>query len=140
MVTFVPEFVSPAVFEWDQQVVLEMTARGEDPRDWTAHLAAAARHAKTDPPPVASIAQVADHIEHVREVAGVDHIGLGGDFDGTPDVTVGLEDVSGYPRLLAELGVRGWPEPDLEKLTGRNMLRVMRAAEEAASEPLWKRD
>jgi membrane dipeptidase len=91
------------------------------------------------PRPVATVAQVADHVEHVREVAGVDHIGLGGDFDGTDQLPAGLEDVSGYPRLLRELADRGWSEPDLEKLTGRNMLRVLRETEQAATEPLWPR-
>ena len=70
-----------------------MDARGEDPRDWTAHMAAAARQAKTDPPPMATIAQVADHVEHVREVAGVEHVGIGGDFDGCDPMPAGLEDV-----------------------------------------------
>jgi membrane dipeptidase len=90
-----------------------------------------------NPRPEATIAQVADHVEHVRTVAGVDHVGLGGDYDGCDRLPVGLEDVSGYPRLLGELAGRGWGQGDLEKLTGRNILRVLRSAEEAASEPLW---
>jgi membrane dipeptidase len=90
-----------------------------------------------NPRPAATIAQVADHIEHARDVAGVDHIGLGGDYDGTDVLPEGLEDVSGYPRLLAELAGRGWPAADLEKLTGRNMLRVLADAERAAAELLW---
>jgi membrane dipeptidase len=89
------------------------------------------------PRPEATIAQVADHVEHVRAVAGVDHVGLGGDYDGCDRLPVGLEDVSGYPRLLAELAERGWSQGDLEKLTGRNVLRVLRETEEAAEEPLW---
>ena len=64
------------------------------------------------PLPQATLAQVADHVEHVREVAGVEHVGLGGDFDGTSDVTVGLEDVTRYPALFAELLSRGWTEFD----------------------------
>jgi membrane dipeptidase len=161
-VTFVPPFVSDEVAQWYRDAAAVRDGLGlppeddhfpraphpgEDPLAVVASLPPPIPEPEpmrswraAHPKPVATLAQVADHIEHVREVAGVDHIGLGGDFDGTPDVTVGLEDVSGYPRLLAELGVRGWPEPDLEKLTGRNMLRVMRVAEEAASEPLWKRD
>lgn len=76
--------------------------------------------------------QVADHVEHVRKVAGVEHAGLGGDFDGTSEVTVGLEDVSQYPALFGELIQRGWTEADCEALAGGNILRVMRAAESHA--------
>jgi membrane dipeptidase len=89
------------------------------------------------PRPVATVAQVADHVEHARDVAGVEHIGLGGDFDGTDALPAGLEDVSGYPRLLAELADRGWSGPELEALTGRNMLRVLHESERLAQEPLW---
>ena len=133
MATFVPEFVSPDCYEWDQQVVLEMKARGEDPRDWSTHLAAAARHAKTDPPPVATIAQVADHVEHIREVAGVEHVGIGGDFDGCDALPAGLEDVSTYPALIEELIDRHWSEDELAALTRANILRVLRDAEEVAA-------
>jgi membrane dipeptidase len=85
------------------------------------------------PRPQATLAQVADHVEHVRKVAGVEHVGLGGDFDGTPDVTVGLEDVSTYPALFAELARRGWTESDCAALAGGNVLRVMRRAESFAA-------
>jgi membrane dipeptidase len=74
---------------------------------------------------------MADHIEHVRQVAGVDHVALGGDFDGTVDVTEGLEDVSSYPALFTELLNRGWTEADCAALAG-SILRVMRAAESHA--------
>jgi membrane dipeptidase len=90
-----------------------------------------------NPQPVVTVAQVADQVEHAREVAGVDHIGLGGDFDGTTELPDGLSDVSGYPRLLAELSGRGWPEDDLDKLAAGNMLRVLRESERAAAEPMW---
>jgi membrane dipeptidase len=90
-----------------------------------------------NPRPVVTVAQVADHIEHAREVAGLDHVGLGGDYDGTTDLPSGLEDVSGYPRLLDELAGRGWSPADLGKLTGGNILRVLRTAEQLAEEPLW---
>jgi membrane dipeptidase len=93
--------------------------------------------ASVNPRPVVTIAQVADHIDHARDVAGIDHVGLGGDFDGTPDLPEGLTDVSGYPRLLAELSSRGWSDADLDKLTGRNILRVLRESERLAQEPLW---
>jgi membrane dipeptidase len=82
--------------------------------------------------PVATLSQVADHIEHIRRVAGVDHVGLGSDFDGTRDLPVGLEDVSKYPDLFAELVRRGWSDTDLRKLAGLNVLRVMRRAEAVA--------
>jgi len=80
----------------------------------------------------ATLADVADHIEHVRTVAGVDHVGIGGDYDGTSSLPVGLEDVSTYPALIAELSRRGWNEEELGKVAGLNVLRVMRGAEAAA--------
>ena len=82
MVTFVPAFVSAACHEWDLAVIDEMTARGEDRRDWPAHMAAAADYATRHPAPVATVRDVADHVEHVRAVAGIEHVGIGGDFDG----------------------------------------------------------
>jgi membrane dipeptidase len=94
---------------------------------------------EANPRPSATVSQVADHVEHARDVAGIDHIGLGGDYDGTDIQPVGLDDVSGYPRLLAELADRGWSEPELEALTGRNVLRVLRETERLAEEPLWPR-
>ncbi len=84
--------------------------------------------------PRATLAQVADHIEHIRDVAGVDHVGLGSDFDGVKSVPVGLEDVSKFPELIAELLRRGWSEAEVKKVAGLNALRVMRAAERVARE------
>ena len=75
---------------------------------------------------------IRDSIEHVREVAGIDHVGLGGDFDGTDTYPVGLADVAGYPALLATLADRGWSDGELRALTGGNVLRVMRAGEDVA--------
>ena len=83
--------------------------------------------------PRATLSDIADHIEHVRRVAGIDHVGIGGDFDGIATVPVGLEDVSTYPALFAELARRGWSENDLRKLAGENVLRVWRRAEEVAT-------
>jgi membrane dipeptidase len=80
----------------------------------------------------ATLADVADHVEYVRRVAGIDHVGLGGDFDGMPAVVSGLEDVSSYPALLAELSRRGWSRTDLAKVAGGNVLRALRRAEEIA--------
>jgi membrane dipeptidase len=80
----------------------------------------------------ATIGDVADHIEHVVEVAGVDHVGIGSDFDGITSTPVGLEDVSTFPKVFAELARRGWSDGDLAKLAGENVLRVMRRAEAVA--------
>ena len=85
-----------------------------------------------NPAPRATLSQVADHIDHIRQVAGIDHIGLGGDFDGITTVVQGLEDVSTYPALMAELLKRGYSDEDVKKIAGRNLLRVMRAAEAVA--------
>ena len=76
---------------------------------------------------------MADHIEHVRDVAGIDHVGIGSDFDGTSDVPVGLEDVASFPRLFAELIRRGWSDADLKKLAGQNLLRAFRQVEATAA-------
>jgi membrane dipeptidase len=84
--------------------------------------------------PKATLAQVADHIEHIRDVAGVDAVGLGSDFDGITEVPVGLEDVSKFPDLIAELLRRGWSDEDARKVAGLNALRVLRAAERVAAE------
>jgi membrane dipeptidase len=83
--------------------------------------------------PRASLADVANHMDHVRQVAGADHVGIGGDFDGITTVPAGLEDVSKYPALVAELLRRGWPDEDVRKALGLNVLRVMRRAEEVAA-------
>jgi membrane dipeptidase len=125
MVTFVPAFVSAECHEWDEQVLAEMDARGEDRRDWGAHMAAADDYERRHPAPIATIAQVADHVEHVREVAGVQHVGLGGDFDGCDRMPAGLSDVTGYPALIAELLDRRWSERELAALTGDNVVRVL---------------
>jgi len=95
------------------------------------------RWTEAHPRPEATVAQVADHVEHAREVAGLNHIGLGGDYDGVDHQPTGLADVSGSPVLLRELADRGWSRSYLEALTGRNVLRVLREAEQRATEPLW---
>ena len=83
--------------------------------------------------PKATLANVADHMDHIRKVAGPDHVGIGGDFDGITAVPAGLEDVSKYPALTAELLRRGWTDDDVRKALGLNILRVMRRAEEIAA-------
>ena len=85
------------------------------------------------PLPRATLSQVADHIEHVRKVAGADHVGIGSDFDGMGPGPLGLEDVSTFPALFAELIRRGWSEADLRKLAGENVIRALRQAEQVAA-------
>ncbi|WP_308285592.1 dipeptidase [Actinoplanes hulinensis] len=103
MVTFVPAFLTADRWAWERQ--------------------------PDGPPPPVTVEQVADHVEHVRAVAGIEHVGIGGDFDGCGDMPAGLDDVSGYPRLFGELAARRWSDADLAALAGGNVLRVMRAAE-----------
>ena len=85
------------------------------------------------PKPVVTLQQVADHIEHIRKIAGIDHVGLGSDFDGMPDTPVGLEGVDRYPALLTALMRMGWTDSDIAKLAGENLLRVMSAAEQVSA-------
>jgi membrane dipeptidase len=136
MVTFVPAFVSQECADWLAGFKAEAARSGLDPKDLGQLDRVKDEWRAAHPPPRATLAQVADHIEHVRTVAGVEHVGLGGDFDGTREVTVGLEDVSRYPALFAELLSRGWTEPDCAALAGGNLLRVMRAAESHAAHDL----
>ena len=132
MVTFVPGFVSQQCADWTVGLKAEAARRGLDPRNFDQLLSIKPEWERVHLLPQATLAQVADHVDHVRKVAGVGHVGLGGDFDGTPDVTVGLEDVSAYPALFAELLRRGWPESDCRALSGGNILRVLRDAESYA--------
>ncbi len=122
MVTFVPKFVNPQMRDWDAQAQLVMREQGVEEDDEDAFLD---DYRRADPAPVVTIADVVTHVEHVREVAGVDHVGLGGDYDGVGWLPEGLEDVRGYPRLLAALADRGWSDEDLARLTCRNILRAM---------------
>ncbi|MGV9940291.1 dipeptidase [Streptomyces sp. NPDC003401] len=133
MVTFVPKFVLQAAVDWTAAADDNMRAHGFHHLDTTADAMAVHRAFETaNPRPVATVATVADHLDHMREVAGVDHLGIGGDYDGTAFTPEGLDDVSGYPRLLAELLERGWSTSDLAKLTWRNAVRVLGAAEDVA--------
>lgn len=129
MVTFVPDFVSQPCFEWSLGLAGAMREDGLDPKDWTARLSFAGRYSETHPRPRATVAEVADHIDHVREVVGVEAVGVGGDYDGCDAMPDGLEDVTGYPRLLDELLDRGWSETDCARLAGGNALRALREAE-----------
>ena len=132
MVTFVPDFVSKPCFEWSLGLGEAMRDEGLDPKNWTERLSFAGRYGEAHPRPRATIAEVADHVEHVREVVGVDAVGVGGDYDGCDAMPEGLDDVTGYPRLLAELLARGWSEADCALLAGANALRVLKDAEAVA--------
>jgi membrane dipeptidase len=129
-VTFIPPFVSAATAAWGKglersmfnaKTIAEMEKLQKD---------YAAIHG---PAPIATLTQVADHIDHVARVAGHDHVGIGSDFYGSTDEPKGLEDVSRFPDLFAELIRRGWSDRDLEKLAGGNLLRVLAAAETTAT-------
>jgi len=133
MATFVPKFILPAAVEWTLRADENLRAHGRHHLDTTPE--AKALHAAfeaRDPRPVATAATVADHLDHMREAAGVDHIGIGGDYDGTAFTPAGLDDVAGYPNLIAELLDRGWSRADLTKLTWSNALRVLGDAEAVA--------
>ncbi|MGI5130869.1 dipeptidase [Pseudonocardia sp. CA-107938] len=129
MITFVPVFVSAAAADWDRALSESMTDAGLNPRDLAARYRFVEEHWDESPCPQATLDDVVAHIEHAREVAGIDHIGIGGDYDGTPNLPVGLGDVASYPVLFAALLERGWSEQDCAKLAGRNVLRVLRAAD-----------
>jgi len=133
MVPFVTGFVSPAVYLYDQATRPAMRDLQQKYGNDTAAITRAVNGwRKTHPEPRATLSQVADQIEYVRKVAGVDHVGIGGDFDGITEVVQGLEDVSTYPALFAELARRGWSDTDLRKLAGENFLRVFAEAEAVA--------
>lgn len=133
MATFVPKFVLPAAIEWTLAADENMRAHGFHHLDTTAEAMKVQRaYEDGHPRPVATASTVADHLDHMREVAGVDHIGIGGDYDGTAFTPADLPDVSGYPNLIAELLRRGWSDTDLAKLTWQNAVRVLRAAEDAS--------
>ena len=134
MVTFVPGFVSSKVTAWSRlQTAEENRLKALTPNDAAAVKTSLDTWTKSHPAPRATIADVADHIDHIKKVAGIDHIGLGGDFDGISSVVEGLEDVSTYPALTAELLRRGYPDADVKKILATNMLRVMRAAEKVSA-------
>ncbi|MER5603396.1 dipeptidase [Streptomyces sp. NPDC002265] len=133
MVTFVPKFVLQAAVDWTVAADANMRAHGFHHLDTTAEAMRVHRaFEESNPRPVATVATVADHLDHMREVAGIDHLGIGGDYDGTAFTPDGLNDVSGYPNLIAELLDRGWSRSDLAKLTWQNSVRVLGAAEDVA--------
>jgi membrane dipeptidase len=130
MVPFVTGFVSPAVLLYEQStrpLVKDLEAKyGKDTAAITRDIN---QWRKAHAEPRATLSQVADQIEYVRSIAGVDHVGIGSDFDGITEVVQGLEDVSTFPALFAELARRGWSDSDLRKLAGENLLRVFTQAE-----------
>ncbi|TLQ45528.1 dipeptidase [Streptomyces marianii] len=133
MATFVPKFVLQEAVAWTRGADENMREHGLHPLDTTeAGMKVQRAYEAAHPRPMATAATVADHLDHMREVAGVDHIGIGGDYDGTAFTPAGLEDVAGYPNLIAELLRRGWSRPDLAKLTWQNAVRALRDAESVA--------
>jgi membrane dipeptidase len=134
MVTFVPGFVSRDVNAHGQRMTAERNRlRAEYPNENEKVEAELKKWLALNPEPRATLAQVADHIDHIRKAAGIDHIGIGSDFDGIDSVVRGLENVSTYPALTAELLQRGYSENDVKKILGLNVLRVMKRAEEVAA-------
>jgi membrane dipeptidase len=134
MVSFVPGFTSEAVRRWNgEDAADEAREKALYPGDPKRAKAEHEAWQRAHPAPRATLAEVADHVEHVRKVAGVDHVGLGSDFDGITSTPLGLEGVDRYPDLLAELLRRGWSEADLEKLAGGNVLRILGKAERVAA-------
>jgi membrane dipeptidase len=134
-VTFVPWFLTAegaeaSAAEWEETRRL----RDEHPDDPEAVRAAMKRYEEEQPVPASSVSDVADHVDRIRHLAGIDHVGVGSDFDGSPGMPKGLEDVSCYPALFTELADRGYTDEDLAKVAGRNVLRVMRQAESVAAE------
>ncbi|MFE4798366.1 dipeptidase [Streptomyces sp. NPDC056708] len=135
MATFVPKFVLPAAVAWTYAADENMRAHGLHHLDTTAQaMKIHAAFETANPRPMATVATIADHLDHMREVAGIDHIGIGGDYDGTAFLPEGLGDVAGYPNLIAELLGRSWSTADLAKLTWQNAVRVLRDAEDVARE------
>ena len=130
MVTFVPQFTSKAVVA---HAAREGAARDSIVKailkDSVAQMKALAAWRAKNPAPRATIADVADHMDHVKQIAGASHVGVGGDFDGITETVLGLEDVSKYPDLLAELVKRGWTDSEIRGVAGENILRVLTRAE-----------
>jgi membrane dipeptidase len=125
MVTFVPAFVSQECADWREGLLAEAARRGIDRRNIADVDSITVEWEAAHPQPRARLSQVADHVEHVREVAGIEHVGLGGDYDGTTDLPDGLTDVSRYPALFAELRDRGWRDRECTALAHGNILRVV---------------
>ncbi|WP_298159592.1 dipeptidase [Brevundimonas sp.] len=140
MVTFVPGFISEAVRSWSADRAAEAARLlALNPGDPAAVTAGTAAWDAAHPQPTAGIADVVAHIQHVRDVAGIDHVGIGGDFDGVTSLPVDVQGVDAYPRILAALMAAGWTDADIRKLAGENVLRVMRAVEAVAASKAGER-
>jgi membrane dipeptidase len=133
MITFVGPFVSQAAADARAAAIAELKPRLEGVSDPAKRHRLERALLRSHRLPKASVADIADHVEHARRLAGVDHVGIGGDYDGNDEWPVGMEDVSTYPLLFAELIGRGWSDRDLAKLSRGNIIRVMREAEAAAA-------
>lgn len=134
MVNFNAPFIDEEMRAWSaRRVGAREEHKALNPGDPAAAAAGLAAWDAQNPPPLPTPSDVADHIERIRDVAGVDHIGLGGDYDGVTYLPRGMEGVDGYPLLFAELMRRGWSDRDLAKLAGGNLLRVLREAERVAA-------
>jgi membrane dipeptidase len=130
MVTFVPSFVAVEGAEFNRMAWAEFRRlRAEHPDDPEAVRATIDAWFEANPGPPATVSDVADHVDHIREVAGIDHLGIGSDFDGAPTMPEGLEDALCYPALFEELASRGYPDEDLMKIAGRNVLGVIEEVE-----------
>ncbi|WP_436495997.1 dipeptidase [Actinokineospora sp. HUAS TT18] len=134
MLTFVPRFISPAIAEWDDRLADAMAAVGEKHADLAARERFFATWDGRHDQPEATLDEVVAHFEHARDMVGVDHIGIGGDYDGCALFPHGLENVGTYPNLFGALLDAGWSEDDLAKVAGRNVLRALRSAERVATE------
>ncbi len=136
MVNFNAPFLSTAMWRWAAaRTGEEARLRALNQANAAAVAAGVAAWEAANPRPAVTVADAADHVDHIARVAGHDHVGLGGDYDGVTWLPAGMEGVDGYPLLLGELARRGWSDADLAKLTGGNILRAMRAAERAARTP-----
>lgn len=134
MVTFVPGFINEEVRSWGASRTAEdARLKSLNPGDPAAVEAGMAAWAQANPAPRAGIGDIVAHIQHVREVAGIDHVGLGGDFDGIGSLPEGVGGVDAYPTILAGLMDAGWSEADIRKIAGENLLRVMRSVEAVAA-------
>ena len=134
MVNFNGPFISEEMRQWAAQHSGEEERQKRlNPGDPAAAAAGLAAWDQSHPRPHATVAQLANHVEHIRDVAGIDHVGIGSDYDGVEYLPDGMGGVDGYPLLFGELMRRGWSDADLAKLAGANLLRVLRAAEQYAA-------
>lgn len=140
MITFVPGFINEEVRSWGaSRAAEEARLKSLKPGDPAAIDAGLEAWVRANPAPRAAVSDIVAHIQHVRAIAGIDHVGLGGDFDGISSLPEGVGGVDAYPTILAALMEAGWTEADIRKLAGENLLRVMRAVEAAAASEAGER-